>query len=207
MNRIEELRNNMNLNKAETARRLEIPYTTYISYEKGEREPNSEMLIKLAKFFNVSVDYLIGRITAYPEPEVTEDIVEFPVLGSIAAGYNELALEDWMGDTVQIPASFLRGHSREDYFVLQVKGDSMYPLYIAGDKVLVLKQSTVNASGDVAAVLYDDNCGTLKKVEYIENGIRLIPINAMYPPKEVTGADAEHCRIMGVPKLLIRDIK
>lgn len=207
MNRIEELRNNMNLNKAETARRLEIPYTTYISYEKGEREPNSEMLIKLAKFFNVSVDYLIGRISAYPEPNITDDIVVFPVLGSIAAGYDELAIEDWSGDTVLLPAQYFKGRNKSDYFVLEVKGDSMYPLYLAGDKVLVLKQSTVNSSGDVAAVLYDDNCGTLKKVEFLENGIRLVPINAMYPPKEVTGADAEHCRIMGVPKLLIRDIK
>ena len=46
----------------ETAKKLNIPYTTYVNYEKGTREPNSEMLILLAKFFGVTVDYLIGNV-------------------------------------------------------------------------------------------------------------------------------------------------
>ena len=61
MNRLEELRLKQNLTMRETARQLKIPYTTYVNYEKGTREPNSEMLIILAKFFDVSIDYLIGR--------------------------------------------------------------------------------------------------------------------------------------------------
>lgn len=40
---------------------LNIPYTTYVGYEKNEREPNSEILIDIATFFNVSTDYLLGR--------------------------------------------------------------------------------------------------------------------------------------------------
>lgn len=59
--RIKELRLERKLNMRETARQLGIPYTTYVNYEKGTREPNLEMLIKLADFFNVSVDYLLGR--------------------------------------------------------------------------------------------------------------------------------------------------
>ncbi len=59
--RLKELRIKRNLNMRQTALALEIPYTTYISYEKGDREPNSEMLINLADFFNCSVDYLLGR--------------------------------------------------------------------------------------------------------------------------------------------------
>ena len=61
MLRLKELREAKNLNMRQAAMALEIPYTTYISYEKGDREPNSEMLILLAGFFNCSVDYLIGR--------------------------------------------------------------------------------------------------------------------------------------------------
>lgn len=62
MNRIKELRCNRGINMREAAKLLDIPYTTYVNYEKGLREPNSEMLIHLATFFNVSVDYLIGRM-------------------------------------------------------------------------------------------------------------------------------------------------
>ena len=38
-----------------------LPYTTYVNYEKGARELNSEMLIMFANYYNVSTDYLIGR--------------------------------------------------------------------------------------------------------------------------------------------------
>lgn len=45
----------------ETARLLGMPYTTYVNYEKEQREPTSEVLILLADFFGTSVDYLVGR--------------------------------------------------------------------------------------------------------------------------------------------------
>lgn len=45
----------------EAARQLDIPYTTYVNYEKGTREPNSEMLKTLADFFEVTIDYLVCR--------------------------------------------------------------------------------------------------------------------------------------------------
>ena len=41
---------------------MEMPYTTYVNYEKGLREPNSEVLIKIAKYFSVSIDYLLGHV-------------------------------------------------------------------------------------------------------------------------------------------------
>jgi transcriptional regulator with XRE-family HTH domain len=61
MFKINELRVKTGLSMRQVAIELGIPYTTYISYEKEDREPNSEMLIKLADYFNCSVDYLVGR--------------------------------------------------------------------------------------------------------------------------------------------------
>ena len=61
MIRLKELREDTKINMRQTAAALNIPYTTYVSYEKGEREPNSEMLIVLANYFNCSIDYLVGR--------------------------------------------------------------------------------------------------------------------------------------------------
>ncbi len=63
MNRIRELREERGLTMKETASQLGMPYTTYVNYEKSLREPNSETLIKLASFFNVSVDYLLGHVS------------------------------------------------------------------------------------------------------------------------------------------------
>ncbi|MBQ7097735.1 MAG: helix-turn-helix transcriptional regulator [Clostridia bacterium] len=59
--RLKELRIQKKLNMRQVAHKLNIAYTTYFNYEKEKREPNSEMLILLADFFDVTVDYLIGR--------------------------------------------------------------------------------------------------------------------------------------------------
>lgn len=59
--RLKNLRQDKKLNMKQTAAALQMPYTTYVSYEKDEREPNSEILVQLADFFDCSVDYLIGR--------------------------------------------------------------------------------------------------------------------------------------------------
>ena len=85
----------------------------------------------------------------------------------------------------------------------------MYPIYMDGDKVLIVKQSTLNNSGDVGVVIYDDNCGTLKKVEYVkgEDWLELIPINPMYQRERIEGEKLEHCRVIGIPTLLIREIE
>ena len=46
----------------EVAKCLSMPYTTYVNYEKGLREPNSETLIAIARFFHVTIDYLLGHV-------------------------------------------------------------------------------------------------------------------------------------------------
>lgn len=50
---------------------------------------------------------------------------------------------------------------------------------------------------------------TLKKVEYVdgEDWVKLIPLNPMYQPREITGADLEQCSVIGVPKLIIRELE
>lgn len=212
MNRIKELRLEKGINMAQVAKELNIPYTTYVNYEKGDREPNSEMLVLLANYFNVSVDYLIGRSDLRDQelklksPIIADNNVSFPVIGELAAGYEHIAMEDWSGETIEIPESYLKGRKRENFLVLSVKGDSMYPHYQDGDKVLILKQDCINESGDIAAVIYDGEYATLKKVEYKKDAVRLVPLNPEYMPKEITGSDLEQFKIIGIPRLLVREI-
>ena len=58
--RLMRLREARGLSVAETAKALELVPRTYTSYEKNEREPNAEVLIKIALYFGVSTDYLLG---------------------------------------------------------------------------------------------------------------------------------------------------
>lgn len=59
--RLRELRQEKKLSQADVAEFLQISRQAYNFYETGKREPDNETLQKLASFFNVSTDYLLGR--------------------------------------------------------------------------------------------------------------------------------------------------
>ena len=61
--KIKELRQKLNLSQIEISQKLKIPQQTYCNYEIGRSEPNINTLIKMADFFNVSIDELVGRET------------------------------------------------------------------------------------------------------------------------------------------------
>lgn len=58
--RLKKLREARRITQKTAAHELGIPHRTYASYENNEREPNSEILVKLSKVYGVTVDYLIG---------------------------------------------------------------------------------------------------------------------------------------------------
>ena len=59
--RLKELRESRGLTQKEVAEIIGYSEISYARYEKGEREPDISTLCKLAEYFNVTVDYLIGR--------------------------------------------------------------------------------------------------------------------------------------------------
>nr|WP_302937344.1 helix-turn-helix transcriptional regulator [Megamonas funiformis] len=71
--RLIKLRENKALKQFEVANLLNINPVTYNRYEKGEREPDHKMLKKLAVFFNVSTDYLLGLTDI---PNIIDDYIK-----------------------------------------------------------------------------------------------------------------------------------
>jgi len=59
--RLKECRKNINKTQRKVAVDLDISEVGYQNYEIGRREPNHETTVKIADYFNVSVDYLLGR--------------------------------------------------------------------------------------------------------------------------------------------------
>ena len=59
--RLKEIRKTKGISQLKLALDLNTNQNTISRYETGEREPGIDELIKLADYFNVSVDYLIGR--------------------------------------------------------------------------------------------------------------------------------------------------
>lgn len=60
-NRIKDLREDANLKQSELAQATGIDQRTISNYETGKTCPDSYALIKLADYFGVSIDYLVGR--------------------------------------------------------------------------------------------------------------------------------------------------
>ncbi len=58
--RIRDLREDADLTQEQLVHRLGMHKTTYTNYEQGKREPPFEFVIRLAKFYDVSLDYIAG---------------------------------------------------------------------------------------------------------------------------------------------------
>ena len=61
MNRIRDLREDMDMRQSDLAAATGIDQRTISNYETGKTSPDAYALIKLADFFDVSIDYLVGR--------------------------------------------------------------------------------------------------------------------------------------------------
>ena len=59
--RLKLLRENKKISSKELADALNVDVATISNYESGRRNPKNETLLQLADFFNVSIDYLLGR--------------------------------------------------------------------------------------------------------------------------------------------------
>lgn len=59
--KLKEYRTKSKITQKDIARMLNIPQTTYSSYETGKVEPDIKTLIALAKLFNISIDALLGQ--------------------------------------------------------------------------------------------------------------------------------------------------
>lgn len=208
---LKQRRCQLGLTMAQVAAHVGVSEATVSRWESGNIEHMRRSRIAgLSEILQLDPWTIMGTEPPHSmvSPTPTEDVAVFPVIGEIACGFDHLALEEVdTTDTVEIPTSLLKGHPASDFFVLRVCGDSMYPLYMDGDRVLIVKTPSLERSGEIGAVVYEDYA-TLKKIEYAEgeNWMRLIPVNPLYQPKTITGADLEQCKILGVPKLLIREL-
>ncbi len=173
MNRLREVRRSRNLTQQQVADFLGISQQSYRRYEVVDIKTISpETILKLAKYFGISVDYLL---------EISDKEVEkgykVPVLGTIPAGIPIEAIEEIL-DYEEIPLKMVRNG---EFFALKVKGDSMSPRIQNGDVVIVRKQDDAE-SGDVCVVMVNGFDATLKQIKKDNNGITLIPFNEHYKP-------------------------
>ncbi len=98
--RLKELRKHKGLSQVALAEELGVSKSIIGAYETGDRNPSYEALEELADYFNVSIDYLIGKDDKsmyYLDPEVAaraQEIYEDPDLRILLDAKRDLSKED-----------------------------------------------------------------------------------------------------------------
>jgi repressor LexA len=138
----------------------------------------------------------LARASAVPAPDPdagSEDLLEVPVLGKVAAGQPILAVEQ-REDTVRVDRFFI-GQNR-DVFALRVFGDSMIEAGIFdGDYIFVRKQPTAR-TGDIVVAMINDEA-TVKYFHPSEDRIVFKPANSRMRPIEVRRTDWKPVNLLG----------
>lgn len=204
--RLKGERKKAGLSQKEFAEKLGLNARTYASYERGERDISTALLLNICKALNISSDRLLGNqaYTVNQEPSgassisntapfTPDQMIPIPVIGRVAAGYTCLAEQYIESYALADPESLTDGY---DHFWLRVTGDSMEPDIRDGDLVLVRAQETVE-SGDCAVVIVDEEDGLVKNIEFGNGYVSLISKNPNYPPRVFVHEDANRVRIVG----------
>jgi transcriptional regulator with XRE-family HTH domain len=88
--RLRKLRDEKGDTQKELGKVLNVSESTIGMYERGEREPNFETLIKIANYFMVPVDYLMGLTNEYKKINYSElDEEEREIMGQLREVANE----------------------------------------------------------------------------------------------------------------------
>lgn len=114
-----------------------------------------------------------------------------PVYGHASAGLGVIAQQEVLGYE-QVDPEF----DANDYFWLQVDGDSMSPVLNDRDLVLVEKEAPLETD-TLMVVLVDDDEGFVKKVSIHEDTVTLHSFNPHYPPRIFGGSEIGRLRFVG----------
>lgn len=198
------LRYYMNINnkdRNDVARDLELPYTTVTSWCKGEFYPRIDKIELLANYFDIKKSDLVEnkeKIDGLGNP-----VTMIPILGTVKTGYDYLAQENWIG-SIDIEKSLVG--NGQDYFALKVKGDSMSPVLVEDDIVVVKKQADFE-NGDIVVAIINGDEATIKKGKKSDSSILLQPINPNCEPFIFTHDEmkTKPVTIIGVVKQLKRE--
>ncbi len=88
-----EARKKKGLTVRQAAAMLRLPYTTYNNYEKGNREPTGGMICKLAEFYDVTTDYLLGRKESKQQTEPSDIDIKLNALDAHGRNLVKMVLE------------------------------------------------------------------------------------------------------------------
>lgn len=199
-NRMLSRRKELDLTLEDVGKKIGVASSTIQRYERGLIvRPKIPVIQAIASALETDYRWLTGQDRGSDNmpgnvfPAQLHSNIKIPIIGRVAAGLACHAEEDIEGYEY-VPSDEIS--YAETYVYLRVKGDSMSPLILEDDLVLVRCQDMVD-SGTYAVVIIDNEDGVVKKVYIYKDRIELHSENPYYPPRIFKGKDCERVRIFG----------
>ncbi|MGN1090483.1 MAG: LexA family protein [Huintestinicola sp.] len=195
-NRIKNRRIELKMTLAELGNAVGVAPSTIQRYEAGSIDrPKIPVIKAICSVLDISYEWVTG-LSDIPSNAFRADNqpgVKVPVIGRVAAGLACHA-EEYIEGYETVPVSDI--NSSDDYVYLRVSGDSMSPMILEGDLVLVRCQDIVD-NGTYAVVIIDNEDGVVKKIFMSKGRIELRSENPYYPPRIFEGEECARVRIFG----------
>ena len=170
------------------AKETGIPASTFSDWKNGRSTPKAEKLTKIARFFDVPLEYFFDGGADYsPERNI-------PIIGEIRAGSPIITNETLLGyEKASVD-------SADNFFYLRICGDSMKNIGMVNGSLVLFRKQQYAEDGDIVACLVGGDSATVKRFRKNQKNIYLIPENDEYKPLRLSTDDFEagEARILGV---------
>lgn len=209
-NRLNKAMQIRNIKQVELVEKTGLDKTLINKYLSGISNASQQKLTKLADALYVNEVWLMGydvpmerNLNTYKIDKFGNSVTSIPILGTVKAGYDYLAQENWIG-TVEVETSLVG--NGDGYFALKIHGDSMSPILIEDDIVVIEKQNDFE-NGDIVVAIINGNEATIKKGKKSDSSILLQPLNSAYEPLIFTYDEIKTIpvEIIGIVKQLKRE--
>lgn len=197
--RIREKRVALGLTMEELGSKVGVAASTIQRYEAGAiSRPKIPVIRSVAEALDTSYEWITGQSGSGGDMpsnifRADDAFIKVPIIGRVAAGLACHA-EEYIEGYENASRDDLRGG--EEYVYLRVKGDSMSPIILENDLVLVRCQDIVD-NGTYAVVIIDNEDGVVKKIYMSKGRIELRSENPYYPPRIFEGEECARVRIFG----------
>ena len=177
-NRIKELRQSRGLSQNDLAAILNVSRTAIGKYEAAVSRPSSKNAEKMAAYFGVSVDFLLGRAVDFRALSnyigEADRFIKVPIIGSVKCGPGGFAYQ-YIEGMETIPA------------------DESHTDIVAA----FVHLQPVIESGELAVVVVDGEEGMLKRVIRRGDALILESANPAYPSRVFIGDETNLVKIVG----------
>ena len=176
------------------AKETGISASTFTDWKNGRSVPKADKMRKIADYFGVSLDMLLGSSEATGGESYARGKRTVPVIGEIRAGSPIITNETLLGREAADVDDV------DEHFFLKVRGDSMKNIGMVEGSLVLFRKQQYAEEGDIVACLVGGECATVKRFSRNKKTVLLIPENEEYSPIKLSTDDFEsgEARILGV---------